>query len=155
APGMTWMRMPLTVWGLWLTAILNVLFVPVLGSAALLLFFDRVFHTQFYITGSSGVGTGGDPILFQHLFWIFGHPEVYILILPAWGIVSDMLSFFARKPAFGYRATALSMTVICLLSMVVYGHHMFVVGMSPLLSQGFMTLTMLISIPSAVFFLNW
>src|SRR5258706_5888806 len=80
APGMTYMRMPLTVWGMWLTAILNVLFVPVLGSAALLLTFDRVFHTQFFVAGANGKG---DPLLFQHLFWIFGHPEVYILILPA------------------------------------------------------------------------
>jgi cytochrome c oxidase subunit 1 len=155
APGMGYFDMPLTVWGLWMTAILNALFVPVLGAGMILLFLDRVFGSHFFLAGAAITKGGGDPILYQHLFWIFGHPEVYILILPAWGIVSDLLSFFSRKPAFGYKATALSMAVITLLSMGVYGHHMFVVGMSPLLSQGFMTLTMLISIPSAVFFLNW
>jgi len=112
APGMTWMRMPLTVWGLWLTSILNVLFVPVLGSAGLLLLFDRNFGTQFFVAGSSAVRGGGDPILFQHLFWIIGHPEVYILILPVWGIVSDILSFFARKPAHWYNGSVASMTVV-------------------------------------------
>ena len=89
------------------------------------------------------------------MFWIFGHPEVYILILPAWGIVSDLLSFFARKPAFGAKATALSMTAVTVLSTLVYGHHMFTTQMSPLLTQSFMTLTMTISIPSAIFFANW
>ena len=100
---MTWFRLPLTVWGFWLTSILNALFVPVLAAAMVLLFFDRVFGTQFFIAGQRRCAAGGDPILYQHLFWMFGHPEVYILILPAWGIVSDLLSFFARKPAFGYR----------------------------------------------------
>ena len=155
APGMGYFDMPLTVWGLWLTAILNALFVPVIAAGMLLLFLDRVFGSHFFVAGMAVTKGGGDPILYQHLFWIFGHPEVYILILPAWGVVSDVLSFFSRKPAFGYKATALSMTAITVLSMVVYGHHMFVVGMSPLLSESFMTLTMLISMPSAVFFLNW
>jgi cytochrome c oxidase subunit I len=155
APGMGYFKMPLTIWGLWMTAILNALFVPVLAAGMILLFLDRVFGSHFFLAGAAVTKGGGDPVLYQHLFWIFGHPEVYILILPAWGIVSDVLSFFSRKPAFGYKATALSMTVITILSMAVYGHHMFIVGMSPLLSQGFMTLTMLISIPSAVFFLNW
>ena len=153
APGMTYMRMPLTVWGLWLTAILNVLFVPVLGSAGLLLLFDRVFHTQFFVAGAAG--GKGDPILFQHLFWIFGHPEVYILILPAWGIVSDLLSFFARKPAYWYKGSVYAMCAVSILSAVVYGHHMFVTGMSPLLGQGFMLLTLIISVPAEVLFLNW
>src|SRR5262245_37478908 len=108
APGMTWMRMPLTVWGLWLTAVLNVLFVPVLGSAALLLTLDRIAGTQFFVAGAAG--GKGDPILFQHLFWIFGHPEVYILILPAWGFVSDLVSFFARKPAYWYKGSVLAMS---------------------------------------------
>jgi cytochrome c oxidase subunit I len=148
APGMTYMRMPLTVWGLWLTAILNVLFVPVLGSAALLLTMDRVFGTQFFITGAAG--GKGDPILFQHLFWIFGHPEVYILILPAWGFISDLLPFFARKPAYWYKGTVLAMTAVTVLSAVVYGHHMFVTGMNPLLGQGFMLLTLVISVPAEV-----
>ncbi len=154
APGMTYMRMPLTVWGFLLTSILNVLFVPVLGAAMVLLFFDRVFGTQFFIAGSTIRG-GGDPILFQHLFWIFGHPEVYILILPAWGIVGDLLSFFARKPAFGYRVTVASLIAVVVLSCVVYGHHMFTTGMSPLLGESFMLLTLIISVPTALLFLNW
>src|SRR4029079_10580425 len=103
APGMTWFRMPLTVWGFFLTSILNALFVPVLAAGMVLLFFDRVLGTQFSTAGTTP-GTGGDPILYQHLFWLFGHPEVYILILPAWGIVGDLLSVFARQPAFGYHA---------------------------------------------------
>src|SRR3954470_12499199 len=140
APGMTYMRMPLTVWGLWLTAILNVLFVPVLGSAALLLILDRQFGTQFYVAGSSAVRGGGDPILFQHLFWIFGHPEVYILILPPWGFVGDFVSFFARKPAYWYRGSVGAMVLITALSAVVYGHHMFTTGMNPMLGKAFMML---------------
>src|SRR5262249_41925960 len=131
APGMTYFRMPVTVWGFLLTSVLNALFVPVLAAGVVLLFFDRVFGTQFFIAGSTIEG-GGDPILSQPLFWLFGHPEVYILILPAWGIVSDLLSFFARKPAYGYRITVYSMIAIVVLSSVVYGHHMFTTGMSPL-----------------------
>jgi cytochrome c oxidase subunit 1 len=154
APGMGWFKMPLTVWGLWLTAVLNALFVPVLGSAAILLFLDRVFGTHFFLAGAMVKG-GGDPLLYQHLFWIFGHPEVYILILPAWGVVSDLLSFFARKPAYAYRVTVLSLIAIVVLSAVVYGHHMFVTSMSPLLGQGFMVLTMVISVPACVLFVNW
>jgi len=155
APGMGYFDMPLTVWGLWLTAILNAIFLPVLGAGGLLLVFDRVFGTQFFLAGAAATSGSGDPVLFQHVFWIFGHPEVYILILPAWGIVSDILSFFSRKPAFGAKATALSMTSITILSTLVYGHHMYTTQMSPLLTQTFMTLTMTISIPSAIFFANW
>lgn len=156
APGMGFFDMPLSVWGLWLTAILNALFLPVLTAGFLLLYLDREFGTSFYVSAAvSEIGTQGDPILYQHLFWIFGHPEVYIVILPAWGIVSDLLSFFARKPAFGAKATAYSMTAITILSTVVYGHHMFTTGLSPLLTSAFTTLTLLISIPSGVFFLNW
>ena len=155
APGMGYMRIPLTVWGLWLTAILNVLFVPVLGSATLLLLLDRVFGTQFFIAGASAVKGGGDPIVFQHLFWIFGHPEVYILILPAWGIIGDLLPFFSRKPANWYRGSVYSMCAVTILSAAVYGHHMFITGMNPLLGQGFMLLTLIISVPAEVLFLNW
>ncbi len=155
APGMGYFDMPLTVWGLWLTAILNAIFLPVLAAGVLLLTFDRLFGTTFFLAGAAATSGTGDPVLFQHVFWIFGHPEVYILILPAWGIVSDLLSFFSRKPAFGAKATALSMTSIVILSTVVYGHHMFTTQMSPLLTQTFMTLTMTISIPSAIFFANW
>jgi len=155
APGMNYFRMPLTIWGLWLTSILNALFVPVIAAGLLLLIMDRSFGTQFFLAGATIPQGAGDPILFQHLFWIFGHPEVYILILPAWGIVSDLLSFFSRKPAFGAKATALCMVTITVLSGVVYGHHMFTTGMSALLTRSFMLLTMLISIPSSIFFLNW
>ncbi len=155
APGMTWMRMPLTVWGLWLTAILNVLFVPVLGSAGLLLIMDRTFGTQFFVAGSSAVHGGGDPILFQHLFWIFGHPEVYILILPAWGFVSDLVAFFSRKPAYWYRGSVYAMSLVSVLSAIVYGHHMFLTGMSPMLGQTFMLFTLIISVPAEMLFLNW
>jgi cytochrome c oxidase subunit I len=154
APGMGYFDMPLTVWGLWLTAILNALFVPVLGAGLILLTYDRLFGTHFFVTGALVKG-GGDPLLFQHLFWIFGHPEVYILILPVWGVVSDLLSFFARKPAFGYKVTALSMVAICVLSAVVYGHHMYLTTMSPLLGESFMVLTMIISVPAMVLFVNW
>jgi cytochrome c oxidase subunit I len=154
APGMTFFRLPLTIWGLWLTAILNVLFVPVLGVAMLLLFCDRALGTHFFVAGAM-VRAGGDPLLYQHLFWIFGHPEVYILILPVWGIVSDLLSFFARKPAYGYRVTAIAMCTVTVLSGLVYGHHMYVSSMSPLLGQGFMVLTLIISAPAMMLFLNW
>lgn len=152
APGMTYMRMPLSVWGMWLTAILNVLFVPVLGSAGLLILMDRMFGTQFFIAGASG---NGDPILFQHLFWIFGHPEVYILILPAWGIVGDLVSFFSRKPAFWYKGSVWAMIAVTVMSAVVYGHHMFTTGMNPMLGQTFMLLTLIISVPAEILFLNW
>ena len=154
APGMTFFRMPLTIWGMWLTAILNALFVPVLAAAMLLLLCDRLFGTHFFLAGAM-IQAGGDPLLYQHLFWIFGHPEVYILILPVWGIVSDFLSYFARKPAYGYRMTAIAMSTVCVLSALVYGHHMYVTSMSPLLGQAFMVLTLLISVPAMVLFLNW
>jgi cytochrome c oxidase subunit 1 len=154
APGMSYFRMPLTVWGFWLTSVLNALFVPVLGAGMVLLFFDRVLGTRFFIAANTIKG-GGDPILYQHLFWLFGHPEVYILILPAWGITGDLLAFFARKPAFGYRVTVWSLIAIVVLSSMVYGHHMFSTGMSPMLGESFMLLTMIISVPSTLLFLNW
>jgi cytochrome c oxidase subunit 1 len=155
APGMTYMRLPLSVWGLWLTSILNVLFVPVLGAAALLLLLDRMFGTQFFIAGAAAVRGGGDPILFQHLFWIFGHPEVYILILPAWGFVGDIVSFFSRKPAYWYKGSVGAMCLVTILSAIVYGHHMFTTGMNPMLGKAFMTLTLIISVPAELLFLNW
>ncbi len=152
APGMTYMRMPMTVWGLWLTAILNVLFVPVLASGGLLLILDRVFGTDFFIAGAQGKG---GPVLLQHLFSISAQPEAYILILPAWGIMGDLLSFFARKPAYWYRGSVFAMIAVSVLSAVVYGHHMFETGMNPLLGTSFMLLTLVISVPAELLFLNW
>jgi cytochrome c oxidase subunit I len=155
APGMTWDRLPLTIWGLLFTAALNVLFLPVIGSAMILMVLDRQFGTSFYVPATMTQGGGGDPILYQHLFWIFGHPEVYILILPAWGIVADVLSFFARKPAFGYKITVGAMAAVTVLSAVVYGHHMFTTGMTAMLGESFMLLTMIISVPGEILFFNW
>ena len=155
APGMGWWQVPGTVWGLWLTSILNVLFVPVLGASAILLTLDRTAGTQFFIAGAAGLQGGGDPLLFQHLFWIFGHPEVYILILPAWGVVIDMVSFFARKPAYFFKGSVIAMIAVTVLSAIVYGHHMFVTGMNPMLGKTFMLFTLIISVPAEVLFLNW
>ena len=154
---MTYMRMPLTVWGLWLTAILNVLFVPVLGSAALLLLCSTAsFGTQFFVAGAAAVRGGGDPILFQHLFWIFGHPEVYILILPAWGIVGDIVSFFARKPAYWYKGSVYAMIAVTVLSArrlrpphVHDRHEPAARAVASCCSRS------IISVPAEVLFLNW
>jgi cytochrome c oxidase subunit 1 len=155
APGMTWFRLPLTTWGLWLTAVLNLLFVPVLAAATFLLLLDRVVGTQFFVAGAAVGSASGDPVLYQHLFWIFGHPEVYILILPAWGILGDVISFFARKPAHWYRGSVLSMIAVTALSGTVYAHHMFVAGIQPLIGKAFMATSLLISLPAEVLALNW
>ncbi len=150
APGMTLFRMPLVIWAMFVTAILLLLALPVLTSATALLLFDRLLGTHWF--GPTG---GGEPLLWQHLFWFFGHPEVYILILPAMGIASDVLSVFSRKPIFGYRAMAFSMIGIAFLSWIVYGHHMFVSGMNPALGTSFMITTMVIAVPSAIKTFNW
>jgi len=151
--GLGWMKLSLSVWGLWLTSILNLLFVPVLGSAGLLLLLDRHFGTTFFEVGSQG--TGGDPLLFQHLFWIFGHPEVYILILPVWGFVGDVLAWFSRKRHFWYRGTVGAMISVTVISAVVYGHHMYQTGMNPVLGLSFEVLTLAISFPAVILFANW
>ena len=148
--GMTWFRMPTTVWALFVVAILSLLALPVLGAAGVLLIFDRVFETAFF-----DPQRGGQPLLWQHLFWYFGHPEVYILILPAMGITSDILSVFSRKPIFGYRAMVYAIIAIAFIGWIVWGHHMFQSGMNPRLGQAFMTTTMLIAIPSAIKTFNW
>jgi len=158
--GMSMTKLPLTVWALLLTAILGVLSFPVLFSAALLLIFDRSFGTSFYlsdiyIAGEALARTGGTPILFQHLFWFLGHPEVYIVILPAFGIVSEVIATNSRKPIFGYRAMIGSLLGISVLSFVVWAHHMFVTGMNPFLGSVFMFLTLIIAVPSAVKVFNW
>ncbi len=155
AKGMGMFKLPLTIWGLFLTAILNLAFVPVIAVGLIMLLLDRTFTTHFFTGVAINTAQAGQPLLYQHIFWAFGHPEVYILILPVWGMVSDLLSTFSRKPAFGYKLTALSMCLITLLSAVVWGHHMFISGMSPAMGKTFQSLTMLISIPSSVFFFNW
>jgi len=153
--GMDFFKLPLSIWGLFLASILNSIFVPVIAAGLVMLLLDQTIGTEFFLAGRLASGDPGDPLLFQHVFWIFGHPEVYILILPVWGIVSDLLSVFSRKPAYGYRVTAIAMSTIVALSSLVWGHHMYTTGMSPLLGKSFMFLTLLISIPSSMFFLNW
>jgi cytochrome c oxidase subunit 1 len=150
APGMTFFRLPLTIWALFIVAILLLLALPVLSAALGLLLLDRMAGTTFFLPSG-----GGEPLLWQHLFWFFGHPEVYILILPAMGIASDILSVFARKPIFGYRAMAYSMLSIAGLSWIVWGHHMFQSGMNPTLGSSFMISTMVIAVPSAIKTFNW
>ncbi len=148
--GMTWFRMPLVIWALFVVAILSLLALPVLGSAAAMMVFDRVFETTFF-----NPAEGGEPLLWQHLFWFFGHPEVYILILPAMGIGSDVLTVFSRKPVFGYRAMVYAIVSIAFLSWIVWGHHMFQSGMNPALGTSFMLTTMVIAVPSAIKTFNW
>lgn len=158
--GMKMTRMPLTIWAFFITAILGVLSFPVLLSAALLLIFDRSFGTSFYlsdifISGQALEQTGGSPILFQHLFWFLGHPEVYIVLLPALGITSEVIATMSRKPIFGYRAMVGSILAIGFLSFIVWGHHMFITGMNPFLGSVFVFTTLLIAIPSAVKAFNY
>jgi cytochrome c oxidase subunit I len=150
APGMTFFRLPLTVWSLFVVAILLLLAIPVLTSALVMLLFDRLFGTTFFLPAG-----GGEPLLWQHLFWFFGHPEVYILILPAMGIASDVLSTFARKPIFGYRSMVYAIMGIGFLSWIVWGHHMFQSGMNPALGVSFTITTMVIAVPSAIKTFNW
>lgn len=159
--GMTMTRLPLTVWALLLTAILGVLSFPVLLGAGLFLLADRILGTSFYLSDIwlNGVGalehSGGSPILFQHLFWFLGHPEVYIIIMPALGIASEVISVNARKPIFGYTAMVISLVAIAFLSFIVWGHHMFITGMNPLLGTVFLVTTLIIAVPSGVKTFNY
>lgn len=158
--GMTFDKMPLTIWSFTFTAILGILSFPVLFSAALLLIFDRSFGTSFYlsdiyIAGQALPNQGGSPILFQHLFWFLGHPEVYIVILPALGMTSEIIATNSRKPIFGYRAMIFSMLGIMFLAFIVWAHHMFMTGMNPFLGSVFMLLTLIIAVPSAVKAFNY
>jgi cytochrome c oxidase subunit 1 len=158
--GMSMTRLPLTIWAFFITAIIGVLSFPVLLSAALLLIMDRSFGTSFflsdiYIAGEVLHYQGGSPVLFEHLFWFLGHPEVYIVILPAMGLVSEIMATNARKPIFGYRAMIMSILAIAFLSTIVWGHHMFLSGMNPFLGSVFTFTTLLIAIPSAVKAFNW
>ena len=158
--GMTMTRMPLTIWAFFVTAILGVLSFPVLLSAALLLMMDRLMGTSFYLSdiivgGEMLTNHGGSPILYQHLFWFLGHPEVYIVLLPALGLSSEIIATNSRKPIFGYKAMIGSILAIGFLSFIVWGHHMFVTGMNPFLGSVFVFTTLLIAIPSAVKVFNY
>jgi len=165
---MSLMRMPLTCWAWFTTAVLALLSFPVLLGGGILLLLDRVAGTSFFIPGGLYVSgllsgsnpnfplhTGGSPILWQHLFWFFGHPEVYIAILPGMGATSHILATFARKPVFGYRAMVFAIFAIGLLGFFVWGHHMFISGMSPYSAVAFSILTLSIGVPSAVKTFNW
>ena len=158
--GMSMTRLPLTIWAFLVTAVLGVLSFPVLLSAALLLMFDRLLGTSFYLSDIFMGGevlsySGGSPVLYQHLFWFLGHPEVYIILLPALGISSEVIATNARKPIFGYRAMVGSILAIAFLSFIVWGHHMFITGMNPFLGSVFTFTTLLIAIPSAVKAFNY
>jgi cytochrome c oxidase subunit 1 len=150
APGMRWMRMPLSIWSLFVTACLVLLAIPVLSGAVIMLLFDQTIGTHFFLPAG-----GGQPLLWQHLFWFFGHPEVYILILPAMGMASDIIANGARKPIFGYTSMVLAIVAIGVLGWGVWGHHMFQSGMNPTLGTTFMVATLLISVPSAIKTFNW
>ncbi len=161
--GMSMTRMPLTIWALFFTAILGVLSFPVLLSGFILLIFDRNFGTSFYLSdifiATNNVGAlpneGGNAVLYQHLFWFLGHPEVYIIILPAMGMVSEVMAVNSRKPIFGYMAMIGSLFAITVLAFLVWAHHMFVTGLNPFLGSVFVLLTLLIAVPSAIKVFNW
>jgi cytochrome c oxidase subunit 1 len=158
--GMSMWRMPLTIWAFLITAIIGILSFPVLVSGFFLLIFDRSLGTSFYLSeifigGQALDHIGGSPILYQHLFWFLGHPEVYIIILPAMGIVSEVLSVHARKPIFGYKAMVFSILAIAFLSFIVWAHHMFMSGVNPFISNFFVLFTLIIAVPSAVKVFNW
>jgi cytochrome c oxidase subunit 1 len=158
--GMGMWNMPLTIWAFFITAIIGLLSFPVLVSALLLVMFDRGLGTSFFlneifIAGEALPNVGGSPILYQHLFWFLGHPEVYIIILPAMGIVSEVLSVHSRKPVFGYKAMVFSILAIAFLSFIVWAHHMFMSGVNPFISNFFVVFTLIIAVPSAVKVFNW
>ncbi|WP_143309686.1 cytochrome c oxidase subunit I [Chitinophaga vietnamensis] len=158
--GMSMTKMPLTIWSFFFTAVLGVLSFPVLLSGFILLLMDRHAGTSFYlsdifIAGKALANEGGSAILYQHLFWFLGHPEVYIIILPAMGMVSEVLAISSRKPIFGYLAMIGSLFAICILAFLVWAHHMFVTGLNPFLGAFFVLLTLLIAVPSAIKVFNW
>lgn len=150
APGISFYKMPLFVWALYATAIIQVLATPVIGMTTLLLVMERVLKIGIF-----NPQLGGDPVLFQHFFWFYSHPAVYIMILPGMGIVSEVIAAFSRKHIFGYKAVAYSSLAIALISFLVWGHHMFVSGQSPLANMLFSVLTMLVAIPTAIKVVNW
>ncbi|WP_163557266.1 cbb3-type cytochrome c oxidase subunit I [Halomonas sp. NO4] len=158
--GMTLMRLPLTIWGIFMATVMALLAFPALFVACLMLLFDRLLGTSFFMPEMLGVTQdvareGGSPVLFQHLFWFFGHPEVYIVALPAFGIVSDLIATHARKNIFGYRMMVWALILIGVLSFVVWAHHMFVSGMNPYFGFLFATTTLIIAVPTAIKVYNW
>ncbi len=161
APGMTLFRMPLTIWSMFITAILQAFALPVLTAAGFMLVAERTLGFKFFVPGnllindSAPTVGGGQPLLWQHLFWFYSHPAVYIMLLPAMGMVSDMLAAQVRKPIFGYKPMVYSMAAIAGLGFIVWGHHMFTSGMNPALGMTFMISTMMIALPSAVKVFNW
>ena len=161
APGMTMFRLPLTIWSMFITAILQAFALPVLTAALFMQLMDRELGTGFFLgegataNNAAMAAGGGQPLLWQHLFWFYSHPAVYIMILPAMGMVSDIISCFARKPIFGYKPMVYSIGGIAGLGFIVWGHHMFVSGMNPVLGMTFMVSTMMIALPSAIKVFNW
>jgi cytochrome c oxidase subunit 1 len=149
-PGMTWMRVPLFVWAVEIYAALLLFVLPALSAGVTLLLLDRQAGTNFFVPGE-----GGDAVLYQHVFWFFGHPEVYIMILPAFGVISEILPVFSRKPIFGYKAIAFSTVAIGFLSMLVWAHHMFAVGLPNWLNAFFMVSSMVIAVPTGIKIFNW
>src|SRR5260221_3952790 len=150
ARGMTWMRMPLFVWAMETYAILLVLVLPALSAGLTLLLLDRQAGTHFFLPSK-----GGNAVLYQHVFWFFGHPEVYIMVLPVFGMISEIIPVFARKPIFGYKAVAISTISIAFFSMLVWAHHMFAVGMPIGLDAFFMITSMIIAVPTGIKIFNW
>ena len=150
APGMTWFRMPLFVWANYATSLIQVLGTPVLAVTIVLLFVERVFHLGIF-----DPARGGDPVLFQHLFWFYSHPAVYIMVLPAMGVVSEVISTFSRKAVFGYHFVAFSSVAIAVLGFLVWGHHLFVSGQSLYAGMVFSFLSYFVAIPSAIKVFNW
>lgn len=161
APGMTMFRMPMTVWGMFITAILQAFTLPILTAGALMQMADRLMGTGIYLpelasaNNRAPLSGGGQPILWQHLFWFYSHPAVYIMILPAMGMVSDVIATFSRKPLFGYKSMVYAICTIAGLGFIIWGHHMFTSGMSPVLGITFAASTVAIAIPSAVKVFNW
>ena len=161
APGMTMFRLPLTIWSMLITAIMQAFALPVLTAALLMQLSDQVFQTGFFLpeglsaNNGTAVAGGGEVLLWQHLFWFYSHPAVYIMILPAMGMVSDMLACFSRKPVFGYRPMVYSICAISGMGFIVWGHHMFISGMNQMLAVSFMVSTMLIALPSGIKVFNW
>jgi len=150
APGMTWGRLPLFAWSSYATAVIQVLATPIIGITLLLLIAERVLDVGIFDPAK-----GGDPVLFQHFFWFYSHPVVYIMILPAMGVISEVIPVFSRKPIFGYKAIAGSSLAIALISFIVWGHHLFVSGMSSIVAKIFSFLTFLVAIPTAIKVFNW